>query len=487
MPAHGPCLRANVAAGLPETAESVMHRRSVSVVQLLALILLLSAAVTASAEDELLWRGDHATARAIMEELSKQYAKEKKGKITLQPFSTISGLDAVAQGTADIAGSARGRYDKRPQEAGINFVPVALDAAVMITYPKNPVQSLTLRQVYDLYYGRITNWSALGGEPKDVNLYGIAAPLDGVEFSVRDLVFRNGDQRVAAPRLYLNTTKLEEGVSIDPAGLGLSTLASIHGNARVKALAIEGIRATPQTIADGSYPLYITLYLAAKADSPKQAAIDRFLAFLESDAAKAILRKHDLVPYSDATDAQARAAARMAFIDAHLGREPGTTTAVAAATPAPTPTPVSAPRATLESKTRIAPTAATTEAARANLARAEAAAAEKKAAEAAARNETKPAEATVAEAAPAETKTVAKTEPAAAKTVAKVEAKPKTEKKPAAKKPAKKAVAKADKPAAEAAKPVSFGNVAADAKTAQKPASFGDVDAGASTSGSQQN
>ena len=88
--------------------------------------------------------------------------------------------------------------------------------------------------------------------------------------------------------------------------------------------ALEGISATPQTIADGSYPLYITLYLAAKVDSPKQAAIDRFIAFLNSDTAKTILRKHGLVPYSDATDAIARNATRTAFIDAHLNREPAT-------------------------------------------------------------------------------------------------------------------------------------------------------------------
>jgi phosphate transport system substrate-binding protein len=328
--------------------------------------------------DTLVWRGDHATGRALMEDLAKEYAKEKKGRISLEPFSTVSGLDAVAQGTADIAGSARGKYSKRAEEAGINFVPVALDAAVLITYPKNPVTTISLKQVYDLYYGRLTNWKDLGGEPKDINLYGIAAPLDGVEFSVRDLVFRNGDQRVAIPRLYLNTMKLEEGVTLDPAGLGLSTLASIKSNKAVKPLAIEGINASPATIADGTYPLYITLYLAERVDSPKQAAIGRFIEFLASPTAKDILRKHDLVPYGDAPDAIAHAASRTAFIDSHLGRTPVVVEQVAAS--GPTPTPVSAPRATLESKTRIAPTSEGADQARANLARSE----EKKAAEAAA-------------------------------------------------------------------------------------------------------
>jgi phosphate transport system substrate-binding protein len=449
-----------------------MFKRSAFVVQLLSLAFFFGTAATASAaEDELLWRGDHATGRTIMDELAKEYAKEKKGKITLQPFSTVSGLDAVAQGTADIAGSARPKYSKRPEEAGINFVPVALDAAVLIAYPKNPVQSLTLHQVYDLYYGRITNWSALGGEPKDINLYGIAAPLDGIEFSVRDLIYRNGDQRVAIPRLYLNTTKLEEGIAIDPAGLGLSTLASIHGNAGVKPLAIEGISASTASISDGSYPLYITLYLAQKVDSPKQAAIDRFIEFLASPTAKEILRKHGLVPYSDATDAIARNSARTAFIDAHLNREPTTAAAaVAAVTPAPAaasmppPAPVSAPRATLESKTRVAPTSESAEQARQNLARAEAAKQEKKEAEAAvAKSETQVA--------------TAKSEPApatAAKPLVTSEPKPPEKKKAA--------VAKAEKPPKkEAPKPANFGNVDAAAATAEKPATFGDVDAGAKT------
>ena len=330
----------------------------------------------ATAADELIWRGDQATGRAIMDDLAKEYAKENKGKITLQPFSTVSGLDAVAQGSADIGGSARGKYARRAEEANINFVAVALDAAVPITHPRNPVSTLTLKQIHDIYYGRITNWKDLAGEDKPINLYAIAAPLDGIEFSSRELVFGNGDQRIAAPRLYLNTTKLEEAIALDPAGLGLSTLANVHANKGIKMLSVEGIAASTATVADASYPLYITLYLASKVDSPKQAEIDRYLGFLGTPIAKDILRRHQLIPYADVGDAIAHNNTRMAFIDAHLGRE-ATASAVTALV-ASASTPVSAPRASLEAKTRIAPTAESTQEARANLARAE----EKKAAQA---------------------------------------------------------------------------------------------------------
>lgn len=404
-----------------------------------------------AAQDELIWRGDHATGRAIMEDLAKEYARQKKGKISLQPFSTLSGLDAVAQGTADFGTSAREKYSRRAEEANLDFTPVVLDAAVLITHPQNPVQSLTLKQIYDIYYGRITNWKDVGGPDKPINLYSIASPLDGVEFSLRALVYRNGDQRIAAPRLYLNTTKLEEAVTLDPAGLGLSTLANIHANNKVKALAVEGVAPSTASVTDGSYPLFITLYTVTRPDSPKKAEVDRFLAFLDSPEAKAILRKHGLVPYSDAGDVSARNAARMAFIDTHVGRDAN---AVAAAN-ASAAQPVSAPRAYLASKVAVAPAAESTQAARENLARAEAKKAEEKAAAA------KPAPKAVA-------KTASTAKPAAAK--------PAVAKAPAKAKPAAKAAVAKGEPKKSAAKAPK--TAAAEPKKAAAP-SFGNVNGGA--------
>jgi phosphate transport system substrate-binding protein len=408
-------------------------------------------AVTASAADDLVWRGDHATGRAIMDDLAKEYAKAKLGKLTLQPFSTVSGLDAVATGSADIGGSARGKFAQRSEEATLNFVPVALDAAVLVTHPKNPVHNLTLKQVYDIYFGRIKNWKELGGADKEINLYGIAAPLDGVEYSLRELVYRKGNQPVAVPRLYLNTVKLEDAITLDPAALGLSTVANSGSNKGVKALAIEGVDASVRSVADGTYPLYITLYSVSRVDSPKQAAIDRFVSFLSTPSAKAILKKHQLIPYADANDLIAKNEQRMAFIDARVGRDAITAAALAAgSTP---PAAQSAPRAVLSSRTTLAPTAESTQAARENLARAEA----KKQAEAEARklaaaNAKKAAQASAAPAATA----APKAQSAPAKKVA---AAPK---KPAAKaKVAKVAPAKPKPVEAPAKAPASFGNVSA--------------------------
>src|SRR5450755_556800 len=310
-------------------------------------------------------RGDHCTVRAF-KDLVKQYEAGKQGVITLQPFSTISGLDAVNTGSADIAGSARPAMLDRAEEKSINFYPVAWDALVPITSAKNPVGNITLKQLHDLYLGRLTDWRDLGGAGS-INLYGVAGPLDGIEYSTRLLLFHDGDQAVSVPRFYVNTEKLEEAVAIDPHSIGMSTLSGVTANPGVKMLTVEGLGASSTSVADGTYPLYTALYLAARDDDKNHDAVDKFIHYTDTDSAKAILRKHDLVPYAEAPGLIEKQDARVAWVDAHVHPQAATAAATAAGG-----TPVSAPNATAQALQRVAPTSELTAEAKDRAARANA-------------------------------------------------------------------------------------------------------------------
>jgi len=309
----------------------------------------------------IIWRGDRATARAFVRELAKGYETSKQGKVELQPFNTISGIDAVIDGSADIAGSARAPAPERLEEKQLTFYPVIWDALVPITSPKNPVNNVTLKQLYDIYLGRLTNWKELGGEDAPINLYAVASPTDGIEYSLRNLLYHHGDQAVSVPRLYVNIEKLEEGVAIDPHALGISLLASVNANHGLKALSVEGLSASPATITDGSYPLYTLLFLVSREDGKNIANVQKFVEYTSSDPVKALMRQHGLVPYADAPNLVANENARVAFIDTHLG------TQVVAATAGGTP--VSAPVATADYLTRTAPNAPSTQEAKDRAAR----------------------------------------------------------------------------------------------------------------------
>jgi len=290
----------------------------------------------------IIWRGDRATERAFVADLAKQYELSKLGKVTMQPFSTISGIDAVNSGTADVAGSARPAMPGRTEETNLTFFPVAWEAMVPITSPKNPADSVTLKQLYDIYGGQLKTWKDLGGTDEPINLYAIAAPLDGVDYVLRKYIYNKGDQPVWAQRQYMNTAKLEEGVTIDPHGLGFTTLSSVWGNKAIKILKVEGVAASTTTIKDGSYPLYAPLYLAAKKDSKNFEATEKFIKYASSDAGKAIIRKHQLVPVDDAPALEAELEKNSAWVAERVaGRGE--------------PRPVSAPVATADYLVRTQP------------------------------------------------------------------------------------------------------------------------------------
>lgn len=308
-------------------------------------------AAAAKPSQSLIWRGDIASARGLMTELAKLYEREKKVRIQLTPFSTVSGIDAVAQGSADFAGSLRPNHPKRSEETGLTFVPVAWDGLVMITSPSNPVSNISIKDIWRVYYGRADNWKLLGGNDKAINMYAVAGPLDGVEYALRWLIFKNGDQRVAVPRVYLNTSKLEEAVTLDPSGLGVSTLSNTAGNPKLKLLNVEGVVPSTASVRDGSYALYTPVYVVLREDGGNAAAVKDFVAWLETPNAKALLLKRQLLPYADGLALKDADAARLAMIETKVNE-----------------TPLAAPAATAAALTRVAPTSTLTQEAKAEAA-----------------------------------------------------------------------------------------------------------------------
>ena len=278
----------------------------------------------------LIWRGDVATGEGVVDEVARAWERAGHGHIELQPFNTASGIDAVSSGAADLAGSAR-PSDGSAENANLTFTPVAWDGLVIIVQAANPVRSLTLKQVHDIYYGKITNWSQVGGNNAPIDLYSVASPGDGVEYSLRSLLFGRGNQPVAAPRLYVNTHKLEDGVSLNPNGMGAATLSDVRNNPKLKAVAIDGTAPTFANVANGSYVLFTPLYLVTNPRSPKAAQVQAFIDFLHSAPAEAAMRSHAVLPYADGSALLAMDSALRTRILADVGASASQVNAAVAA------------------------------------------------------------------------------------------------------------------------------------------------------------
>ncbi|MGH8118964.1 MAG: PstS family phosphate ABC transporter substrate-binding protein [Rhodanobacteraceae bacterium] len=246
-------------------------------------------------------RGDYVSTEGLLEAVAPAFVKTHDVRLVVEPFNSIDGIDQALSGKVDMAAVARPADPGLPQESALTFVPVAWDALVLITNASNPVSNISLAQLHAIYYSKIKNWSRIGGLNQPINLFAVASPTDGPQFSFRRLLLGNGTSPVEVPRLFINLDSLQSEVSLDGNALALSTLSHAVGQNGIKIVSVDGVAPSLTTLENGLYPLPAKIYLAYSADSPKAAAIDQLLAFLAGPTGAAVLRAHDFLPYVQAT------------------------------------------------------------------------------------------------------------------------------------------------------------------------------------------
>jgi phosphate transport system substrate-binding protein len=94
-------------------------------------------------------------------------------RISVTGGGSGTGIAALVNKTVDIANASRQIKDEETAEAKSNGVEptefiIARDAIAVIVNPENPVNELTLQQISDIYSGKITNWSEVGGEDRPI-------------------------------------------------------------------------------------------------------------------------------------------------------------------------------------------------------------------------------------------------------------------------------------------------------------------------------
>jgi len=214
--------------------------------------------------------------------------------ISLAAHGSATAFPALAQGAAAIGLSSRrmtGPEAGLPNLAGTAQEHIlALDGAIVIVHPDNPVRALTLDQIAALFAGRIDNWSQLGGPDEPVRLY-VRDDNSGTLETFNALVMRPRRLQIAeaAERLE-DSADLSDLVSIDPGGIGFTGFAFARA---AKVLAIRqqcGLVSFPTsfTLKTEEYPLAHRLYAySASAGMPHHAT--RLLDFALSDAAQPLI------------------------------------------------------------------------------------------------------------------------------------------------------------------------------------------------------
>lgn len=266
----------------------------------ISLLLVSVPSIALEQNTSILWAGCGITKKAFMAELAKAYEKKTGIKVNLNGGGATKGIRNAMNGSIDIGGACRPIIEGHELERNAYQVPVAWDALVVIVHPKNPVDSISFKQLQDIYLGKIKNWNELGGWNKPIELYARRGKISGVGRTLRELVFANFDQDFTGTRHVVRSSgPLEKGIQQNLYGIGTTGISSAKRR-KVKILQLNGKEPSYNNIKNGSYVLYRPLYLVTKGRASSDKKVRDFITFALSREGRGVIKKAGSVPYSDA-------------------------------------------------------------------------------------------------------------------------------------------------------------------------------------------
>ena len=222
--------------------------------------------------------------------LGEAFQNDTGISFTYNPTGSGSGIKAVQEGRCDIGLSSRDLKDEE-KEAGLSGTVLAYDGIAIIVHPENPVSDLSVETIAKIYTGEITNWSEVGGNDVEIVLIGREAgsgTRDGFE-SITDT-----EEACQYRQELTSTGDVITTVSQNPGAIGYASVASVKDT--VKAVTVDGVAATEETIKDGSYVVQRPFVLVTKTDTPLSDAAFKFFTYITSADANEIIAAAGVVP-----------------------------------------------------------------------------------------------------------------------------------------------------------------------------------------------
>ena len=225
--------------------------------------------------------------------LSEQFMADNSGvKVSYDPTGSGTGIEAVKTGSCDIGLSSRALKEEETA-AGLKGTTVALDGIAIIVNENSKIEDLTVDQIAKIFMGEVTDWSEVGGDAGTIACIGREAgsgTRDGFE-SITDT-----KDKCKLSQELTSTGAVIEGVKNNAGAIGYASLSAVENAEGVKAITVEGIACTEETVKDGSYKIQRPFVLVTKEGTELSEAAQAFYDFALSADAEALIVKAGAVP-----------------------------------------------------------------------------------------------------------------------------------------------------------------------------------------------
>jgi phosphate transport system substrate-binding protein len=241
--------------------------------------------------------------RVFPDPITEENIEEANQVIGIQHNGTHGSYMNLIGGEADFILVARAPSEDELREAEFNQVglvvtPIALDAFVFLVNEANPVESLSLEQLRDIYQGKITNWSEVGGVNEPIQAFQ-RDPNSGSQELMEALVMKGAPMIDAPDMILLSMIGPLNAVGEDPLGIGYSVYyyaTYMLPDERVRLLGVEGVLPTPENIATRRYPLTTEVYAVLREGTPADSSAVMLYSWLLGEEGQNTVGKSGYVP-----------------------------------------------------------------------------------------------------------------------------------------------------------------------------------------------
>ena len=257
---------------------------------ILALVMVLSLAACGGKKTASVSTDGSTSMQKVINALGEAFMEDTGANCTYNATGSGTGIKAVKDGTCDIGLSSRYLKDSEKAE-GLKETILAIDGIAIIVHTGNTAANLTLQQIAAIFKGEITNWNEIGGNDGEIVCIGreeSSGTRDGFES-----ITGTEDACVYRQELTANGAVLT-AVAENPNAIGYVSLSSVKDT--VKAISVDGVAPSEESIKDGSYAVQRPFVLVTKEGVALSETAEEFFDFATSPAANEIINAAGVVP-----------------------------------------------------------------------------------------------------------------------------------------------------------------------------------------------
>ena len=200
-----------------------------------------------------------------------------------------AGVNDTIAGTNHLGMSSRELTEA--ELAQIKPVAIANDGIAIIVHPSNAVKELTMEQAKQIFLGEIRNWQEVGGANAPV-LVVTRETGSGTRSTFEEMLLaKKPVVETATPVTSSELVKLE--VAREANAIGYDSIGFVENT--VKAVVLEGIMASADTVNSGAYPMGRELFMLVGNNATTNAA--KFIDYLHtSEVQREIVGAEGYIP-----------------------------------------------------------------------------------------------------------------------------------------------------------------------------------------------